>query len=56
MTEQPDDDMPVDPDALEYDDSDEGADDAGEPITSVHGSEELVWEGDADVVPEADEG
>jgi hypothetical protein len=49
MTEQPlEDDMPVDPDAQEYDDSDEGADDAGVPVKSVYGSEEK-----ADDVPEA---
>lgn len=34
---------PVDPDADVYDDSDEGADNDGTPITSVHGSENDVW-------------
>lgn len=41
MSEQPQD--PVDPDADEYDDTDEGADEDGTPVTSVHGSEEKKW-------------
>lgn len=46
MSEQPDgvhvddDDMPHDPDAQEYDDSDEGVDENGVPVRSVDGSEE----------------
>ena len=38
-----DDDMPVDPNAADYNDDDEGADVDGEPITSVNGSERLIW-------------
>jgi hypothetical protein len=42
VTEQPlEDDTPVDPDAHLYDDSEEGADESGAPVLSVHGSEEL---------------
>lgn len=37
------DDEPTDPQAHEFDDSDEGALDDGTPVTSVHGSEELTW-------------
>jgi hypothetical protein len=38
-----DDDEPVDPNAHEFDDADEGADDNGTPITSLNGSETAVW-------------
>lgn len=37
------DDEPVDPNAHEFDDSDEGTDERGNPVTSVEGSEELTW-------------
>jgi hypothetical protein len=37
------DDMPVDPNAADYNDDDEGADADGSPITSVNGSERLIW-------------
>lgn len=39
MPDTPDTD-PVDPDALEYDDSEEGADETGTPVVSVDGSED----------------
>lgn len=38
-----DDTMPEDPHADEFDDADEGADDQGGPITSLHGSEDTIW-------------
>jgi hypothetical protein len=36
-----DDDLPVDPQTHEFDDSVEGVDGGGAPVTSVYGSEEL---------------
>lgn len=39
----PDDDEPFDPDHGEFDDEAEGADDAGEPVRSVDGSEDSAW-------------
>jgi hypothetical protein len=36
-------DEPVDPDAHEFDDSDEGTDAEGVPVRSVEGSEKQVW-------------
>lgn len=48
MTEQPlEDDMPLDPEAHLYDDSEEGTNDNGVPIKSEFGSEEN------DAVPDA---
>lgn len=38
-----DDDEPFDPDHGEFDDEAEGADDAGEPVRSVDGSEDSAW-------------
>lgn len=38
-------DEPVDPDAHEFDDADEGAGEDGTPVTSLHGSENAVWGG-----------
>jgi hypothetical protein len=34
---------PVDPNAHDFDDADEGADMDGTPVTSVRGSETYVW-------------
>jgi hypothetical protein len=36
-------DEPVDPNADEYDDSEEGATERGHPVPSTHGSENAVW-------------
>lgn len=42
--------VPVDPQAADFDDADEGADLDGTPITSLHGSENDAWEGETDDV------
>lgn len=41
-----DDDMPIDPDHDDFDDSAEGVDDDNQPVPSVGGSEHERWESD----------
>ena len=53
MTE-PDDDMPLDPDAHLFDDGYEGTDLDGTPITSIGGSEIAVWKDEADELPDTE--